>query len=91
LGGSSPNASVSCVYSHSTNCLTFNNHPVIDAIHSFILFSLLAIQIQATDHRIWNMSMTYISNQLSQKELNVSKCLHTIDIIQLLKAGLTDK
>jgi hypothetical protein len=32
------------------------------------------------------MSITYIS-----KELNMSRWIHTIDIIQLLKAGLTDK
>jgi hypothetical protein len=58
-------------------------------IHSFILFQ--AIQIQVKDHRKWNMSITYISNPAQSKELNVSGWIHTIDIIQLLKAGLTDK
>jgi hypothetical protein len=56
-----------------------------------ILFSFQAIQIQVKDHRIWNMSVTYISNTAQSKELNVSRWIHTIDIIQLLKAGLTDK
>jgi hypothetical protein len=37
------------------------------------------------------MSMTYISNPAQSKELNVSRWIHTIDITQSLKAGLTDK
>jgi hypothetical protein len=37
------------------------------------------------------MSITYISNSAQSKELNMSRWIHTIDIIQLLKAGLTDK
>jgi hypothetical protein len=35
------------------------------------------------------MSITYISNPAQSKELNVSRWIHTIDIIQLLKAGLS--
>jgi hypothetical protein len=37
------------------------------------------------------MSVTYISNSAQSKELNMSRGIHTIDIIQLLNAGLTDK
>jgi hypothetical protein len=61
-----------------------------NTFHS-ILFSFQAIQIQVKDHIIWNMSMTCISNSAQSKELNMSRWIHTIDIIQLLKAGLTDK
>jgi hypothetical protein len=32
-----------------------------------------------------------IHHQTQLKELNMSRWIHTIDIIQLLKAGLTDK
>jgi hypothetical protein len=35
------------------------------------------------------MSITYISNSAQSKELNMSRWIHTMDIIQLLKAGLT--
>jgi hypothetical protein len=34
------------------------------------------------------MSITYISNSALSKELNMSRWIHAIDIIQLLKAGL---
>jgi hypothetical protein len=37
------------------------------------------------------MSITYISNSAQSKKLNISRWIHTIDIIQLLKADLTDK
>jgi hypothetical protein len=37
------------------------------------------------------MLVTYISNSAQSEELNMSGWIYTIDIIQLLKAGLTDK
>jgi hypothetical protein len=65
------------------NCIPFLT------FHS-TLFSFQVIHIQVKNHRIWDMSITYISNSAQSKELNTSRWIHTIDIIQLLKAGLTD-